>query len=101
MSVGAGDGARLRRIEDELARDDPSLVAHFRAWRTPEGPPPGWTVLPPWAAAALLVGMTTWMLSPVVGSIVCVALGVGWLRRRAVARARAARPGERGPSRRR
>ncbi len=101
MSVGAGDGARLRRIEDELVRDDPSLVAHFRAWRTPEGPPPGWTVLPPWAAAALLVGMTTWMLSPVVGSIVCVALGVGWLRRRAVARARAARPGERGPSRRR
>jgi hypothetical protein len=99
MSVGAGDGARLRRIEDGLARDDPSLVAHFRSWRSPDGPPPGWSVLPPWVAAVFLFAMTTWMLGPVVGSVVGGALGLQWLRKRSAARA--VRPGGRGSSRRR
>ncbi len=100
MSVGPGDGARLRRIEDELVRDDPSLVAHFRSWRTPEGPPAGWSVVPPWAAAVFLVGMTTWMVTPLIGSIVGVALAVRWLGNRSATRARAVRHGK-GSARRR
>ena len=93
MSVGAGDGSRLRRIEDELLRDDPSFVARFRSWGPADGPGvlPGWSVLPRWIAVIFLVGLTTWLLSPVLGTVVAAVGGLWWLRKRAAARAGAVR----------
>ena len=53
MPVGAG-GDALRRIEADLAADDPDLVESFRRWRAPPRADPsddgtmwvgGWTLL--------------------------------------------------------
>ena len=87
MSLDAQDGARLRRIEFGLTRDDPSFVARIRSWRPEPGVPPGWTTVPRWAALAFLVGLSTWMLTPVLGTIVLVLAGLGWLWQRAATRA--------------
>jgi len=103
MSVGAGDEARLRRIESELVQDDPSFVARFRSFPPADGPGvlPGWSVVPPRVAMAFLVGLATWMLTPVIGAILVVTLAVCVLCRRWEARACAVRDPGRGSPRRR
>ena len=75
MSLDAGDRARLRRIEEELAAADPALVGRFRGWEplgVPEAIGPGWSVMPAWVLLVFLVGFTTWMAAPVVGAAIAV-----------------------------
>ena len=80
VSLDAGDRARLRRIEAELAAADPALATRFRRWTRPSEPEPigpGWSVVPPWMLMVLLVGFTTWMVAPAVGAAIAV---LGWAR---------------------
>jgi hypothetical protein len=79
MTLGPRDRDRLMRMEAELADSDPALVARFRrafAWK--HAPVrPDWCVAPPWTLMVFLVGFTTWVVSPVVGTVVAaVWLGV-------------------------
>ena len=69
VSLDAGDRARLRRIEAELAAADPALAQRFRRWKPPSA---GWTVLPAWALLVFVIGFTTWMVAPAVGVVVAV-----------------------------
>jgi hypothetical protein len=79
MALDAGDRARLRQIEAELAAADPALVGRFRQWtpaRGQEAIGPGWSVVPPWVALVFLVGFVSWAVAPVAGAAVAV-IGCG------------------------
>ena len=84
MSLDAGDRARLMRIEAELAAADPALARRFRRWKSSGGHEvvaPGWSSVPGWALVVFLVGFTTWMVAPAVGSAVAVVACCGAARR--------------------
>lgn len=95
MSLDAGDQARLMRIEAELAAADPALARRFRRWKSSGGHEvvgPGWSAVPGWALMVFLVGFTTWMVAPAVGSAVAVVACCAAARR--WARKQEARPGD-------
>jgi Protein of unknown function (DUF3040) len=95
VSLDAGDRARLMRIEAELAAADPALARRFRRWKSSGGHEvvaPGWSAVPGWALVVFLVGFTTWMVAPAVGSAVAVVACCGAARR--WARNQEARPGD-------
>lgn len=84
MSLDAGDRARLMRIEAELAAADPALARNFRRWKSSGGHEvagPGWSTMPEWVLVVFLVGFTTWMVAPAVGSAVAV-VACCWAARR-------------------
>jgi hypothetical protein len=93
VELDAGDRARLRRIEAELAADDPALVGRFRQWEPASGQEaigPGWSVVPPWVVLVFLVGFLSWTGAPVVGAAVavigCVRIARTWPQRGLVRR---------------
>jgi hypothetical protein len=76
VALDAGDRARLRQIEAELAAADPALVGRFRQWkptRKHEAIGPGWSVVPPWVVLVFLVGFIGWTVAPAAGAAVAVA----------------------------
>jgi len=84
VSLDAGDRARLMRIEAELAAADPALARRFRRWKSSDGlevAGPGWSAVPTWMVVVFLVGFTTWMVAPAVGSAVAVVACCGAARR--------------------
>jgi len=90
MALDAEDLARLRRIESGLSRDDPALAQQFQAWEPSSGGRallPGWSAVPTWVLFVFVVAFCTWMVSPVLGVLVVVLGGAGWLLARGKRRA--------------